>query len=226
MITDALFPFFARHAVDSPAAMRFALEKSFKFLLILVLPAILVVSLLAQPIVVLILGRPFGEAAPLLRLFSLLWGVTFFSVLCNKVLNAANHQTRATVAVAACLAVNVVLDLILIPRLGYMGAAIATLAAETVLLVLGGYFVARYVCPLPAARVTARPLGAIGAAIVVAYALSGQPALIVLAASVSAYVLILLLCRTFEEDELSVLKTLGQTARYRFGRTVRPRLSR
>ena len=124
------------------------------------LPLVICVFLAAQPIVQLILGDKFAQAAPLLQLLSLLWGVTFFSVLCNKVLNASNHQTLAAIAVAICLALNLLLDFILIPLFGYMGAAVATLAAEGVLLLVAFRFVSTHVCGVTLRRVVPKPLAA------------------------------------------------------------------
>ena len=81
----------------------------------------LVVFFDAEGIVVLLLGKNFASTGGLLQLFCLVWGVSFFSVLCDKVLNASSHQRLATIATACCVAVNLALDPALIPSFGYMG---------------------------------------------------------------------------------------------------------
>lgn len=216
MITDALFPLFSRYAEESQDAMDFAFMKSFKFLLILVLPLTLVVFLLAQPIVLLLLGNKFAQAVPLLQLLSLVWGVTFFSVLCNKALNASNHQALATVAVGICLAVNLLLDLMLIPLFGYLGAAMATLAAEVVLLLASFYFIAsRRVCRVSLRHVVPKPLLAASTATLLAYALAGWPLLLSVVVALLTYILMLFISNTFDKEEFNVLKALGQKVRRR-----------
>jgi O-antigen/teichoic acid export membrane protein len=220
MITDALFPSFARYADESPEQMAFAFEKSFKFLLILVLPLILAVSLAADPIVRLLLGNKFAEGGPLLQLFSLVWGLTFFSVLCNKVLNAADRQGLATLASAACLGVNVVLDVALIPYFGYMGAAAATAAAELALLVVSLRLVSRHVCRTVPAAVLAKPLFAFALALAAAWVFSGGREGLVVAVALPVYVATLLLTATFDEDELAVLRAIGRKVRRRVLRPV------
>jgi O-antigen/teichoic acid export membrane protein len=220
MITDALFPSFARYAEESSEQMAFAFEKSFKFLLILVLPLILVVFLAADPIVRLLLGKKFAEGGPLLQLFSLVWGLTFFSVLCNKVLNAAGRQGLATLASAACLGVNVVLDIALIPYFGYMGAAAATAAAEFALLVVSLRMVSRHVCRTVPASVLAKPLFAFVLALATAWVFSGGREALLVAVALPVYAATLLLTTPFDDDELAVLRAIGRKVRRRVLRPV------
>jgi O-antigen/teichoic acid export membrane protein len=209
MITDALFPVLARYAEDTSGGLSFIFEKAVKSLLILALPLTLTVTILAEPIVVLILGAGFASAAPLLQLMSLVWAATFFSVLCNKVLNAANHQHLATVATAVCLAATVALDLLLIPRLGTLGAGLATLVGELVVFLTSLYFVvSRRLCAMPPLTVFAKPLLASLVAAVAAYALPASFPLIRGAVALCVYGLVLFFSKAIDDEERVVIRAL------------------
>ncbi len=94
---------------------------------------ILSAHLLGDWIVRLTFGAAYEGAAPLLKL--LFWSLLF--VLPNTVLTQAavalNSERYYALAAGTCAVVNIVLNLILIPRLGGAGAAWATIAAEAVL---------------------------------------------------------------------------------------------
>jgi O-antigen/teichoic acid export membrane protein len=216
MITDALFPLFARYSEGSSVAMAVSFEKSMKFLLILVLPLMLVVFVGADDIVALLLGKNFASSGGLLQLFCLVWGVSFFSVLCNKVLNAANHQRLATIATACCVAVNLALDLALIPTFGYMGAAVATLCAETVLLVVGFRFVSTRICRVTVVSVLWKPAFAGASAALVAAVLSSSAPWMRASVALVTYSSLLLALGAFDRSEIDVLRALGRQLRRRF----------
>jgi O-antigen/teichoic acid export membrane protein len=210
MITDALFPLFARYSEGSSAAMALSLEKSMKFLLILVLPLMLVVFVCAEGIVVLVLGKNFASSGGLLQLFCLVWGMSFFSVLCNKALNAANHQRLATIATAYCVAVNIVLDLALIPPFGYTGAAVATLCAEAVLLVAGLYFLSTRICRVAVVSVLWKPAFAGASGALVAFVLSSSAPWMRASMAVATYGSLLLALGALDRSEIDVLRAAGR----------------
>lgn len=215
-ITDSLFPVLSRYADGRGDSMAIVFEKSFKFLLVLVLPLIFIVYLGADQIVPLILGDNFSQATPLMQLLTLVWGVMFFSILCNKTLNASNHQKFATLATGICLSVNVVMDLILIPFFGYMGAGMATLTGEIVLLVVSFGFVSRHVCTISLGKVVLRPLIASLIAAGTGFILgSGLPLFIILI-SVTVYFVLLFFLRVFDDGELDIMKEVLHKVRNKF----------
>jgi len=59
----------------------------------------------------------------------------------GSLLNACNKQTRNTVNLGIAMVVNIVLNLILIPRLTFVGTSIASLVSIIVLFLLGLYVV-------------------------------------------------------------------------------------
>jgi O-antigen/teichoic acid export membrane protein len=207
-VTDSLFPMMSRNSELNKESVIAIFNKAFKFLLILVLPLILVVSLMADQFVRVILGSNFVDAAPLMRLLLLVWGFSFFSILCNKTLYALNRQRHVTIAVGLCLAVNILLDLILIPRFGYMGAGVATLSAEVTMFLVSLTLVCRFLGKIWLGRVVARPLisAAIAGGIGLYWAQFGDLFAILFGGVV--YVVMLVLLRVFQVGELDTIKAV------------------
>jgi len=204
-ITEALFPVYSRYAQDSQEALRVVFEKSFKFLLILVLPLVLVLFVLAQPLVHLFLGDKFLTAAPLMQILVFLLGFRFFTILCTKVLNASNQQKRAARASGLALGINIILDFLLIWLYGYMGAAVATLISDMVLFAASMVYVRRHVCPFELGPIVTKPLGLIILAGGAAFCLKPVNGFLALGVPLALYVFFLFAFKVFDDDELDVM---------------------
>jgi O-antigen/teichoic acid export membrane protein len=183
-----------------------AFEKSFKLLFILVLPVVLITVIFAGHIVHFFLGEKFSAAIPLMRVLVFLLGFRFLSILCTKILNASNQQTRATYASGISLAVNVVLDIILIYSFGYMGAAVATLVSEMLLLGMSLMYVNRYVCRFDLWSKVKRLFLIILLAGGTALFLQKISDIVAASVSVVVYVVLLFAFKIFEDDELNVIR--------------------
>ena len=97
-----------------------------RYLLAISLPAALGVTLLAEPILHLLYGEAFRTAAYTLSVLVLTlipYGIVRYHAY---VLVGANHQ-RIDLAINVVMSIlNILLNLVLIPRYGHLGAAIAT----------------------------------------------------------------------------------------------------
>ncbi|MBW8059328.1 MAG: polysaccharide biosynthesis protein [Solirubrobacterales bacterium] len=121
-LTAAVAPRMVRSG-DGPPAVA-PLEHGLSLLLLVHLMAIAAVLAWAEPLVKLILGPGYGEAADVLRAltpFILLAGP---ARLLTASVNYLGEARRRIAVVLAALALNIVLDLLLIPRIGVVGAAV------------------------------------------------------------------------------------------------------
>lgn len=93
--------------------------------------ALLIAPLLvwARPIVALGLGSGFSGAAGVLRIFSLYAFLAGISPMISLTVNFLGEASRRVPVVLGSLTVNVVLDVVLLPRIGVIGAAIGTTVA-------------------------------------------------------------------------------------------------
>ena len=116
-------------------------NKGIKVMLVFAIPASVGLIVLGEEIVRVLFGYTFMEAVPTLRVLALMVPV----VVCNtimggQVLVTSNMERRyvLTVCIASC--VNIVLNLMLIPKYGMRGAALASLVSECLDLILYAYF--------------------------------------------------------------------------------------
>ncbi len=131
----AVAPIFAVSAAD-PERFRNYVDRTFRYLMILAAALCVVIAVGAAPIVRILFGRQFLPAAPLLAV--LIWSeiAVFFSAVVVTVLVSRNQQRLLPIPTLAGAAVNVVLNLMLIPRYGATGAAYATLVSYSVAWIL------------------------------------------------------------------------------------------
>jgi O-antigen/teichoic acid export membrane protein len=113
------------------------------------------------------IGLAYGaEYAPAVPAFQILMGglgLIFLSVYFNTILISINCQRRALWIALGGLALNVAVNLLVIPRWGYLGAAAATLLAEALIVGLFALAVRSDYGTLPDAGALWRPLAALGA---------------------------------------------------------------
>jgi len=216
-LTEALFPMISRLATESKEALGSALERSFKFLLVMVIPLFMMLIFFSKDIILLILGDSFLKAIPALMLFGVVWGVMFFNDLLGKFLIASDNQLMLTRAIAICLGVNVCMDIILIYVFGYFGAIIATLLAEICLFMAAYYFISQHIACISWEKVLPKPIlcgicmfGAI-------YGLNSISRILALLVGLGIFFISLFIFKTFEEHEIAMLKENFQRAGRRFG---------
>jgi O-antigen/teichoic acid export membrane protein len=134
-ITYALVgSFSAMYAYLGPGSdppLRFVFQRSLKLALILLMPAAVAFAVLAGPICKLIYGAAFAAAEPLRVLAPgvILMGLVTLSI---SLLVSREHPRRMVFLTATMAGLNIVLNLILIPLYGDVGAAAAMLVTMVV----------------------------------------------------------------------------------------------
>jgi O-antigen/teichoic acid export membrane protein len=111
----------------------------------IVFPLALGLIAIADPVVKHAFGPQYAPSVTPLRilLFSLIFG--FLGLITSALLNATNRQKTQTKLITTALVVNVILNLILLPKLRIDGAAIAALTSNAILCLAGLYFASRQV---------------------------------------------------------------------------------
>jgi O-antigen/teichoic acid export membrane protein len=124
---NVLFPLLSRwHGLDG-RLFRLVYWRGAAALLALTLPLVVVIFVATEPIVSTLYPSGFAPAAVPLRILALALPLMVLSAWQGFALLAGGHQ-RITVAYdSAALVLNVGLNLVLIPKLGYMGAALSAL---------------------------------------------------------------------------------------------------
>lgn len=107
-----------------------------KYLLVVAAPLVAGIFVLAEPLIRLAFGAKFaGSVRPLqILIFSLVFGFLYWPV--GSLLNACDRQSRNTLAMGVTMAVNVILNSLLIVRFEAIGAAISALVGNIALFFL------------------------------------------------------------------------------------------
>jgi O-antigen/teichoic acid export membrane protein len=142
-ICTAIFPTLSALHKNAPAEAAQLFKRYFEYLFLLGLPIAVGTSILAEPIVVLLFGRQYLAAIPVLRILS--WGLflSFFASLQSWTLGAIHHERKAALVAVIATPLGALLNLALIPYFHECGIAWASLFAALVYLVLLRHFIRR-----------------------------------------------------------------------------------
>lgn len=140
----ALYPgMSAAHASKEKKALQTMLTGSLRLMIVISVPIVAALSAFAPRFVPLVYGKPFyGSIAPLTILAWVLIPI-FLDFPIGSLLNATHRATKKTLAMGVTMMVNVLLNIILVPALGPVGASLAGLGSFWVLFFVGVWFARR-----------------------------------------------------------------------------------
>lgn len=205
-----LLPVFARSYSKNREKSAAMAHKVLKILLVLIFPFAFVITVAADKIILLLFGTGYEAAVPVLQI--VIWSQVFFaadSVMKQKMIASNNERAMVWLSTLG-LIVNVALIIALGMVWGLLGVAVAAVLASAFLLALDARFVGRHIGPINLSQAVGNPFGCALLAGMVAVALVDQGLLIMLPATAAAYVLFLLLFRTFSAEEQLLIKQLFQ----------------
>ena len=117
-------------------------DKTFKVFVVLVVPLVVATLFLSSNIISLIGGAGFVESGPVLQILVFALACIFFGQFFNTILIVGNLQKRLMWTLGFAAVVNVVLNLILIPKFSYVAAAYTSVITEFLVVVLTAWMVA------------------------------------------------------------------------------------
>jgi O-antigen/teichoic acid export membrane protein len=206
----AVFPALSLLSAGDRRRLAFAYEKSYKMLAILGLPLAVGLGVTADSIVH--LTRGFEQSIPALRILAPSVVLLFVNNAFIYTLTAINRQADFTRLALFTLAVNIILNLALIPPYGYLGAAAASTITEIALFVGGWWLLRRNRLHLRVAGSIGRVLASALVMGVAVYFIRSWPLAIVVLIGAALYVVALFALRALNPEELSILRS-GITAR-------------
>lgn len=123
-LAQGIAPRLARHRHDAPRVG--ALQLATRYLVILQAGVVALLIVWADPIVNLALGSEFSESADVLRALAPLIFLSGINPMLVSPLNYAGEGRRRIPITIAALLVNAAIDVVLIPRIGILGAAVGS----------------------------------------------------------------------------------------------------
>ena len=130
VLANALFPAVLAVREDQGGLYRLRTQVLHDAMLWLGLAVAIGMTLLARPMIVLVFGKEYRAAAPVLRYYAWCAPLVFVGIVRGKWLVSEQLNRWQLLFGGGAAFVNVALNCLLIPRLGMQGAALATLSAQ------------------------------------------------------------------------------------------------
>ena len=137
-ILVAIYPMLSRayQGEGDNSVFQFIVEKLSYFTLLIGLPLGLIFTLFADAITVPLFGEDFRPSADILRILVWYAVITMVVNVYAQGMMSANRQVRYVGIRASGLAVKLILNLLLMTQIGVIGAAIASVIAELIVLII------------------------------------------------------------------------------------------
>lgn len=159
MFLGAAFPLITKYVIEKDIRLKSAFQKQFDFLALLGFPIVVGTFLLARPIIDLVGGRSgeFSSTATIyifsrpatsvvvLQILIFAVALSFFYNLYSYLIVSLGKQKHMVWPSIGFAVVNILLNLVLIPRWSYIGSAFATLATEAIVLAVVAHIAGRYI---------------------------------------------------------------------------------
>ncbi len=208
LFVSALFPTLSYYYVSSKKSLKVVYEKYFRYLLMLGLPAAMGATLLSKNIILLIYGSDFTNSILALQILS--WDILliFLYTILGCFLIAIDRQNEMAIAILITAVINVVINIILIPYFSYVGAAIATIAAETILLSIYFYLISKHIYVLPIHKIVLKPIIALVVMtfFILFFNLLNFFVLVIL--SIIVYIFVLYIIKGISKDDIALFKEI------------------
>jgi O-antigen/teichoic acid export membrane protein len=144
ILVTAIFPLMSQHFESSKNLLKLEYEKSVKYLFIVSTFIFIYGLIFADKIILIMYGESYSTSIAALQALIFVVPIIFLTYLFGNILGAVNKQRVVTIVACSNALLNVVLNLILIPKFSYIGASIATVATEGLGFILMFSYISRY----------------------------------------------------------------------------------
>ncbi|MGI6368497.1 MAG: oligosaccharide flippase family protein [Anaerolineae bacterium] len=204
--TMALFPLMARYASTAHDQLMRAYQLAIKLLVMFAIPLGVVISALSTPLVGLLGGSQYlPQAADVLRIMIWYMPFGFINSVTQYVLIALGQQRYLTRAFAIGLGFNLVANIVLILRIGYIASAWVAIFSELALLIPFYLGVRRHLAEIPWLALLWRPLVSALPMVLLFLLLPGRSALLALPVGGALYLLGIHVLQALNADERRIV---------------------
>lgn len=200
-----VMPLLSKYAFSDRGKFNDVFQKSFDVLVLSATPLVAAGFILAPRIVVLAGGEGFRDAAaPLRWLFIAIWFI-FLGNLFGRAVIALEEQKKAVWIYFCGMVLNVVVNLLVIPRYTYMGAAVTTVLTEFFISGALFIFIIRKTKFFPRLRAGFASFSLLFLMVGFVYMLRSQPLFLVVLLAVVMYVVLLFLFKIIDRGKIVFL---------------------
>ncbi len=139
-LSISIFPLMTNFFSTSRENFEKIYQSSFRYLALFIMPVSMILTLFSREIIIIVYGADFSSSSLILSI--LIWSqiFIFFGTINKQILIATKNQKLDPFFTGPSAFINIILNLVLIPRIGVYGAAIATVISSALGPVMG-YFI-------------------------------------------------------------------------------------
>ena len=205
--TNAIYPVLSRYYRESRENLGILYERSFKYLYIIGLPISFGSYFLAERIIFFLYGKAYSASVIALQVISWYLFIKFLNFLLGTVLSSVDRQNKRVLGQGLTAGFNVMLNLLLIPKFGYVGAAWATFATEVFLFAVYYWHVSKSLYFLNFIKILIKPLIAVfGMFLFIQIANTGLILTILLSAVI--YFALLYMLKTLDKKDYDIINSI------------------
>ncbi len=207
----AIFPVLSKFYESSIENFERLFEKAFKSMFIVGITMAFIFSLLSDKIVLLMYGNEYINSANILKIMVWSSAFVFMTTTMTHTTRSSNRQRFTAKVVTLGAVLNIILNLILIPKFSYMGAAYAYLITEILIFAFHFFYVSKQLFTPPLIKLAPKVF-AINAVMCgyILYFIKWNVLLLIPTSLVVNIVMVFLL-KYFDPDELSLLRQIIKT---------------
>jgi O-antigen/teichoic acid export membrane protein len=206
----SIFPAMSNFFKNSTDSLKFAFERSIKYMAMLGIPIAVGITLLADKIILLVYGEAYIPAVIALQI--LVWSVVliFIDSAFSYLFSSINRQITVAKIMGIVALVNVGLNIIIIPYYSYVGASLVTLSSDLITLVLMVMSVSKTHYKVPISSVK-NVVKVFFSSMVMAFCiilLGNLNLFIIILVATGVFIACFLLVKGMDDDDISIIKTL------------------
>lgn len=206
----SIFPVMSGFYKTSKKSIKIVYERSVKYLLIISIPTAVFTTLMASKIILLIYGTEYTPSIIALQI--LIWVIVFMFInnLSYNLLGSVNRQLMGVKIFAFGAVINIILNLLLIPKFSYIGSSFATVITELLMLPIFLYILLKteyaeikpLTNDLPQILISNLVLS-----IVIIYLININLFFVIFIGAF-IYVIMIFITKTFDSEDISLIKSL------------------
>lgn len=214
--TNAIYPVLSRYykahenqrfSSESKEKLSILYERSFKYLYIIGLPISFGSYFLAERIILFLYGKAYSASIIALQIISWYLFIKFLNFLFGTMLSSVDKQNKRMLGQGLTAGFNVMLNLLLIPQFGYVGAAWATFATEVFLFIVYYWYVSKSLYFLNFWGILIKPIIAVfGMFLFIKFVNIGLILTIFLSATV--YFVLLYILKTLDKKDYEIINSI------------------
>ena len=206
IFVGGLFPILAGFSNNKKTHLEPAFRKSFQYILLVVFFIFAVTVSSSQEIIRIIYGSEYSNSALALSILICTSLFIFPNVLFLNLIVIANKQILNAAFALFCLLLNIILNLILIPRYGFIGASIATVTTDMMFFALTTAFAVKYFSSATFLKDGLKPLLCGALLTIILMAIKGTGLIIIVPIAIIVYVLLIFSTKTLSMKDIKQLK--------------------